>query len=228
MAYQAVIFDLYGTLVDFLPDEEYRTVHVELAGVFGIPTEEFRRLWYASMLDRDTGVFGDEEGYFRFICREFGREPLPEQLERAVNLRLALIRRNLVPRAGAQETFAALEARGIRRGLISDCAPAVPRVWPETALAACIDAAIFSCAAGMRKPDPRIYRQVCDRLGVEPRQCLYVGDGGSHELTGARRAGMTPVLIRVDDDDYDKALRPDAQEWEGPVIAHLPAILGYL
>jgi putative hydrolase of the HAD superfamily len=33
------------------------------------------------------------------------------------------------------------------------------------------------------------------QLGVEARQCLFVGDGGSRELEGARNLGITTVMI---------------------------------
>jgi len=50
------------------------------------------------------------------------------------------------------------------------------------------------------KPDPRIYHLALERLKVKPQDCLYVGDGSSHELTGARKVGMHPVQIHVPDE----------------------------
>jgi putative hydrolase of the HAD superfamily len=67
--------------------------------------------------------------------------------------------------------------------------------WPESPLAPLFDTALFSCDVKLKKPDRRIYELCTQRLGVEPAQCLYVGNGGSDELAGARRAGMTPVLL---------------------------------
>jgi putative hydrolase of the HAD superfamily len=52
---------------------------------------------------------------------------------------------------------------------------------------------------GVCKPDPRIYRAACEQLKVDPRECLYVGDGGSRELTGAAAVGMTPVRLSAPD-----------------------------
>jgi putative hydrolase of the HAD superfamily len=57
------------------------------------------------------------------------------------------------------------------------------------------DTVLFSCEVKLKKPDRRIYELCAQRLGVEPDECLYVGNGGSDELAGARRAGMTPVLL---------------------------------
>jgi len=54
---------------------------------------------------------------------------------------------------------------------------------------------VFSCEVGLAKPDPAIYHLAAARLGVEPAECLFVGDGGSDELSGAGAAAMTPVLL---------------------------------
>jgi putative hydrolase of the HAD superfamily len=79
----------------------------------------------------------------------------------------------------------------------------------------------------MKKPDPRIYDLVCRQLGVEPDRCLYVGDGSSRELTGAREVGMTPILISVPTDQYFVE-REDASEWTGPVVESLSEVLDFV
>ena len=48
---------------------------------------------------------------------------------------------------------------------------------------------------GIRKPHPEMYRRVVGQLGVPARSCLYVGDGNSNELLGAREQGMTTVWV---------------------------------
>ena len=44
-----------------------------------------------------------------------------------------------------------------------------------------------------------MYLTACERLRVEPEECLYVGDGGSRELTGAAAVGMTAVRLVAPD-----------------------------
>jgi len=79
----------------------------------------------------------------------------------------------------------------------------------------------------IRKPEPAIFRIMCERLGVEAGDCLYVGDGDDHELEGAREAGMHPVLIRVPDEG-DDCFRNTELEWSGPRISAIPEVLGLL
>lgn len=83
--------------------------------------------------------------------------------------------------------------------LISDCTHELPAFLPSLPVAPLLDAQIFSVELGVCKPDPEIYLAACHRLGVAPTDCLYVGDGGSHELTGAAAVGMTPVRLTAPD-----------------------------
>jgi len=78
------------------------------------------------------------------------------------------------------------------------------------------------------KPDARIYRLACEQLEVKPQECLYVGDGSSHELTGASRVGMHAVLIRVPYEDTYDAHRIDTEEWNGSTISALREVPGLL
>jgi putative hydrolase of the HAD superfamily len=112
--------------------------------------------------------------------------------------------------------------------LVSMCAPDTPAMWRASPLAGLVDVEVFSCETGLRKPDPEIYRWACDRLGVAPDRCLYVGDGSYGELTGAAALGMQAVLVS-DPEERAEMLRPEVEEgWTGPTIAHLQEIVPML
>jgi putative hydrolase of the HAD superfamily len=53
---------------------------------------------------------------------------------------------------------------------------------------------IESAKAGLRKPDPRIYRMMTDVLGVEPAACVYLDDLGIN-LKPARDMGMRTIKV---------------------------------
>jgi putative hydrolase of the HAD superfamily len=59
---------------------------------------------------------------------------------------------------------------------------------------ALFDAVIESAKAGLRKPDPRIYRMMCERLEVEPRACVYLDDLGVN-CKPAAQLGMTAIKV---------------------------------
>ena len=53
---------------------------------------------------------------------------------------------------------------------------------------------IESAKAGVRKPDPRIYRMMTDALQVEPAACVYLDDLGIN-LKPARDMGMRTIKV---------------------------------
>ena len=69
-----------------------------------------------------------------------------------------------------------------------------------------------------------MYELACERLNVNPQDCLYVGDGGSQELTGALAVGMNPVLLKASSERED-LYRPGAEEWGGTTISNLAEVL---
>jgi epoxide hydrolase-like predicted phosphatase len=64
------------------------------------------------------------------------------------------------------------------------------------------DVVVESAVEGMRKPDPRIYRLTCERLGVEPADTVFLDDIGAN-LKPARAMGITTIKV----DDTAQALR---------------------
>jgi epoxide hydrolase-like predicted phosphatase len=65
-----------------------------------------------------------------------------------------------------------------------------------TELDGLFDTIVESARVGLRKPDPRIYELVCERLGVTPHESVFLDDLGTN-LKSARAMGMT--TIKVDD-----------------------------
>ena len=93
------------------------------------------------------------------------------------------------------ETLRRIRVAGLRLGLISNADVMEVAPWCGSPLAGLFDAEIFSCAVGCVKPEPAIFAECLLKLGLTGAECLYVGDGGSDELVGARAAGMSPVFL---------------------------------
>lgn len=225
MKYKAVMFDLFGTLVDNYGQRKYHEMLGRMAAALGVPADAFDRAWKGHPDERFKGVFNSTEGYLEHICQELGSHPTGAQIKCAAEIRFACSVESLKPRADAVRVISTLKSRRHKLGLISDCSSEVPTLWTQTPFAPLFDVAIFSCVVGMRKPDPRIYLLATERLGVKPQECLHVGDGSSQELTGAARVGMTPVLIRVPDDAGGDAYTIDREEWDGAMVASLAEVL---
>ncbi len=230
MAYHAVIFDLFGTLVDDFISLPFHQCLREMADALGADADAFRAIWTdeAMMVDRMTSKSSTFEAHMALICSKLALQPSPQQVALTREIRREFTRLTLTPREDAVATLACLKDAGYRTGLISDCTWEVPEFWGTTPFAPLIDVPVFSCVACMKKPDHRIYQHACTQLGVEPGQCLYVADGSSMELTGAVNAGMDAMLICVPYERESVLKRDDPKSWQGPVIESLDELLAYL
>ncbi|CAN5354472.1 HAD-IA family hydrolase [soil metagenome] len=56
---------------------------------------------------------------------------------------------------------------------------------------------IESSVAGVRKPDPRIYLMMCERLRVAPENCVYLDDLGVN-CKPAAALGMTAIKVSTE------------------------------
>lgn len=228
MKYKAVIFDLFGTLVDNFNTSEYLQVLKEMSDVLHAPAEGFSKLWRDSFYQRTDGTHQTHEESIMLICRELKVPCTETQLKKASQIRLDYSLRTLVPRPDVIPTIKKLKAMGYKVGLISDCSPETPIVWPKTLLDGIFDVTLFSCQVLLKKPDPRIYLLACERLGVKPEECLYIGDGSSTELTGALKVGMHPVMIRDPKENADTHFIDREENWAGSKITSISAVLGLL
>ncbi|UCB43123.1 MAG: HAD family hydrolase [Dehalococcoidales bacterium] len=221
MNYETVIFDLFGTLVNDLAGPEYEVILGQMASVLRVSYRDFRQLWSDTYYERNTGGFNSIEDNVAYICKEFGVQAEQDDTKRTAQIRHDFKRSVMLkPRTDVLEVLSNLKSQDLKIGLVSNCTPAAPVIWPDTPLASLFDVTVFSSSVGILKPDPRIYLLATERLGVQPEDCLYVGNGGSQELAGAAKVGMTSVLIRVPG-KYSVV----REEWNGPTIASLTELL---
>ncbi|MEV4693453.1 HAD family hydrolase [Micromonospora echinospora] len=206
-----VVFDLFHTLVHGADDERDRVVG-EMALLVGVAPAALVAAYHATW--RDRLVRWSAEETVRTLAGRLGGAPTDEQVTLAAAHRRDLARRvlNRVP-TGTLEVLDALRERGHRLALISNATSETAEAWAAGPLARRFDVAVFSCAVGLAKPDPAIYRTATERLGVAPAECVYVGDGADGELAGAAVVGMT-VLRTTEHQDTDPG-------WAGPVITAL-------
>jgi putative hydrolase of the HAD superfamily len=205
------VFDLFDTLVPGSDGARVRVLE-RMAEALDVRPEALVRAYRDSWPKRLIG-WGVEETV-RMVAGVIGARPTEAQVARAAKLRrdfaesaLACVSKSTV------DTLDTLRRNGYRLALISNATADSAEAWLTSTLAPRFDTALFSCAVGMAKPDPRIYRAAAARLATEPAQCLYVGDGADRELAGAAAVGMT-VLRTTEFSDSDPG-------WPGATIASL-------
>jgi FMN phosphatase YigB (HAD superfamily) len=193
MKYDAVIFDLFHTLVSVTASGDPGPQPYE---VVGVPEDEWFAAWRRHEERRIKGQCSSVAEIVADVVRDLGLEPLPELCERVCATRRHRFRHglmNIIPEVlnGLQR----LRPRVAKLGLMSDADFDEIASWQESPLAPLFDVALFSCYEGVAKPDPTFYRLAAQRLDVDPTRCIYAGDGARDEHLGARKAGMSPVLV---------------------------------
>ena len=197
-----------------------------MARAVGAAPDAFSQAWSNAWRERYDGTFPTIQACVRGVCEALGVRADAAAIAEASRIRVECTRRALRPRPDALATLARLRALDLQTALVSNCIPEVPLIWSETPYAEAIDEPLFSCEEGLTKPDPAIYVRACERLRVDPSDCMYVGDGAQGELTGAQRVGMRVILVTT---PGRPAPRYSEQEsWRGEAIDALGELPGLI
>jgi phosphoglycolate phosphatase len=183
MRFDAVLFDLDGTLADTLDDIADAVNHA--LAVHGLPRHP--RDAYRELLG---------EGVDRLVERA-----LPPDRQDLQASTLAAVRDHYVahmldrtaPYAGIPEMLDEVAGRGLAMAILSNKpAPATERIVAELFGRWRFGAVVGQTPETPHKPDPASALAIARRVGAEPARCLYLGDT-STDMETAVAAGMFPV-----------------------------------
>lgn len=172
---KAVIFDCFGVLIGRGFDNTYR-----IAG--GDPARD--RTFIASTLGQiNLGTMTEDE-FRTTMARQLGigLEDWNQATKNAHILNTDLLT-YIVQLHGTYKTAILSNAN---KGILDR---EVGKDWLQKAF----DEIVVSAEVGIVKPDERIYQLVVDRLGVTPKDCLYIDDRENF-LIPARQLGMSAIL----------------------------------
>ena len=189
---RAVIFDLFETLVTEWGRPKYTTR--EIADDLDVEYQSFRRELGLLRNDRYLGKLRGTVQAYKTVLGNLGISRGETLLNEIVRKRDECKRKCFEAIAPEIiEMLSSLRDSGCKIALISNCSTEEIAGLRECALYPYFDAAVLSCDVGLVKPDAGIYEHCLSLLKEEPSNCFYVGDGGSDELSGAQKAGMTPL-----------------------------------
>ena len=220
-AYRAVLFDFFGTLTLSV---RRGPAHTAVAKALGCDPDALVEVLDRSFYDRARGTYGSAEQTLRWLAEQVGVRPTPRTLRVALDARRTAMRADTTLRSDAVPTLRALRHRGLRTAVVSDCTHELPEFLPTMPVAGQLDACAYSVEIGQCKPHHAIYLEACVRVGVPPSECLYVGDGGSRELTGAAEIGMTAVRLTAPDLSHHLVFNAES-DWSGPAVTALSELI---
>lgn len=105
---------------------------------------------------------------------------------------------------GVRPSLERFRAAGLRLAVVSNSNGTLRRLLDRLGLAPAFEVILDSAVEGVEKPDPRIFHLALERLGEEAGTAVHVGDIYHVDVTGARAAGVRPVLLD------EAGLYPDA------------------
>ena len=205
--YDAVIFDLYGTLADIHTDESRPALWRSLAAFYAsrgavYSPAALRAAYLRRVEDRLSAVGGawpeiDVTEVFSDLFAGAGIPPEPRWVEAAAGLFRRESTTHLRAYAGAAEVLSALRRSGRKVFLLSNAQRCFTMPELETlGLSHSFDGIYISSDYGVKKPDPRFFRTLLGREALEPQQCLMVGNDPVCDAAGAKEAGLDAWYVR--------------------------------
>ena len=202
----AILFDAGGTLFDMTPPRE--EVVSEVLARHGHRVDAAS---VARALARADGVFDrefaeldgkNEEAFWTryddFLLDELGFTGD----KRKVSIDLNATFDEMIPKVSSwvdypetKPVLDGLRRREFRLGVVSNATDLARRVLDSLGLTEYFDFILLSEEVGVRKPAPRIFHMAAGMADTRPSRCLFVGDKLAVDVMGARRVGMSAVLV---------------------------------
>ncbi len=217
--YDAVIFDLDGTLVD-----SYQPITVSLNAArarFGLPPVS------VDQVRREVG-----HGLEALVALHLGDERVAEGVRVFRETYGRVFRDGMHPIPGAVEAVRELARRGLRLAVCSNKPSRFGRpILESVGLGPDLVPVVLGPEDGVpTKPDPAMLRRAMELLRVTPGRTVYVGDMPL-DVESARRAGVEHFLVPTGSasleelvrtpgarivPDHDELVRQIAEPWPAP------------
>ncbi len=181
---KGVLFDWGGVLID----NPAAALMSYCAEALGVTVEDYTWAHNQHGEAFQKGLIA-EAVFWQRVCESLGR-PLPRQ----ISLWGEAFRAAYSPRDEVFALARRLRETGYRTSLLSNTESPAMEFFLELKYDA-FDAATFSCAEGVFKPEREIYEIAAGKLAAEPAQCVLIDDRLDF-IEGARAAGMKGIVYQ--------------------------------
>lgn len=87
--------------------------------------------------------------------------------------------------------------------LVSDAWPSMRMIYDYNDMTKYFNHIVISSELGVLKPNPIMYINALEKLNLKPEECVFLDDNISNCI-GAKKLGITPILVSRNHDDYIK------------------------
>lgn len=184
-----VVLDLFDTVVQV----DHQRLRREMAQSIGIDEDAFLNAYEVTRVVRNTGELQSARADLEAVLGATGI------VDRSITDRLLGLELDFYATEGEIYADAVLfvqelRVRNIPSAIVSNCARGVTTLIQRLSVRQLCDTTVLSFEVGSRKPDPRIYQIVLDRLDVEPEEILYIDDNAEF-CAAARGVGMHALRL---------------------------------
>ena len=209
--YKAVVFDLYGTLLDIRTDEDAKSLWQRLAyyysaqgAVYAPETLQASYLQYveeALEKVRQKGIDSPECNLLKVFKRLFkakGIKPSKRILDEAALLFRFMSLEYVLPYPGAFELLEMIKSQHVKLILLSNAQAAFTMTeLKATGIKPYFDSIYLSSDYKMSKPFPGFYTMMLEKEGLEAKDCLFIGNDHRTDIAGANSVGMDSLYLHT-------------------------------
>lgn len=204
---EAIIFDYIGTLVNcrgYTMDASKENLHSTLKAegfevakdkfleAYDLAHEKYRVIRYEQLREVTNAVWVAE------ALRSLGFEVAANdyRIKCALNVFFKAYVDTFELRDGAKKLLKQA-GQQCKVGLISNFthAPVIHKSLRVLGIDTFFNVVVVSEEVGWRKPSPKIFQDALNRLGVEAKDAVYIGDSPSEDIKGAKQAGLKTVFV---------------------------------
>ena len=224
-AFDVVLWDIDGTLLDFIASEKAALFRCFESFGFGMCTDELHRQYSAinirhwEMLERgEMTKMQILSGRFRCFFEEAG---LPVEKAEAFNAEYENRLSDTIRFCDqAQETLDTLRGKVIQCAITNGTRHVQEKKLHDSGLDQILDQVFISDVIGVQKPDPAFFDAVCQAFPSVPKErMLIIGDSLTSDILGGIRSGIPTCHYNPSSAPGRPAIRPDYE------IHHLSEVI---
>ncbi|MFB6818644.1 HAD family hydrolase [Streptomyces sp. NPDC056347] len=190
--YQGVCFDLFSTLVHRTPGNPFFR---DVAKDLGLNLDSWKSSYDKLHDETMEGVVPGIVERISLSAKSTGVNLSSDAIRAVVERHFPSMVAGFEVDSQSVPLLKHLRDQGFALALVSNASDHAEWIFDRLGLGEYFDVTVFSHRVRRLKPHPDIYLRATDQLGVSGTSCAFVGDGQHHELGGARRVGMTSILI---------------------------------
>lgn len=218
MNIKAIIFDLDDTLLNS-KDAEYNAI-CEFKSKFkefdSITNDKFAVLWgnlvselYEKYLNGEITFEEQRIERIKRIFEKINKKIENEEAKEKFNIYMSLYKKRWAPFDNAFQTLEKLKNKYILAIISNGDSLQQREKIKKIGIEKYFEQIIISSEIGIAKPEKKIFQHTCQKLKLQPQECIMVGDKFEVDIKGAINAGMKAVWINRKNKDinYDYTIK---------------------